>query len=69
MSEDVERQWCKVIYREPDSNSTKVKQGWFSDDGSFVKVVGDAKTSLINKTYIIAIELIHEHSRGGVDES
>ena len=56
-----DKQWSKVIYKEDKNNPlslTKVKQGYFYDEGEFVKVVGDFKTTLIRKENISAIEFI-----------
>ena len=60
MQDETDIQWCKVIYKEPDSEFTKVKQGYFYDDDDFVKVVGDVKTTIIKKTFIVAIEFLHK---------
>ena len=56
-----DKHWSKVIYKEDKNNPlslTKVKQGYFYDEGDFVKVVGDFKTTLIRKENISAIEFI-----------
>ena len=53
-----ERQWAKVVYKEDNSGiNLKIRQGWFSkEDDIFYKVVGDDKTTLINKNSVVAIE-------------
>lgn len=47
--------WKKVLWEEsPDI--VRVSQGYFYDEGDFVKVVGDEKEVLIRKDKIISVQ-------------
>ena len=46
--------WKKVVYEESDGSSA-VRQGYFFDEGEFVRVIGDRTESLIKKDKIISI--------------
>lgn len=46
--------WKKVVYEES-NGEINVKQGYFSEEGNFVKVVGDHSEALIRKDKIISI--------------
>ncbi|MDD4878666.1 MAG: hypothetical protein PHO02_06575 [Candidatus Nanoarchaeia archaeon] len=48
------QEWKKVIYEESEG-ITNIKQGYFSDEGDFIKVVGDHSEALIRKDKIISI--------------
>ena len=46
--------WKKVVYEEP-NGTVGVRQGFFFDDGEYVKIIGDRTESLIRKNRIISI--------------
>lgn len=57
------QQWKKVVYSESDGQ-VNVKQGFFSDEGDFVRVVGDHSEALIRKDKIVSITCKLEEQDG-----
>ena len=47
-------QWKKIVYDEG-NGSVVVRQGYYSEEGDFVRVVGDKTNSLIRKDKVISI--------------
>lgn len=48
------KEWKKVVFEEADGQ-VNVRQGYFSDEGEFIKLIGDHAESLIRKDKIISI--------------
>ncbi|MEM2121917.1 MAG: hypothetical protein QXU20_04645 [Candidatus Woesearchaeota archaeon] len=50
-----DKDFVKVVWQET-PNSVRVIQGYYFDEGEFVRVKGDYKEVLIKKDWIISIE-------------
>ncbi|MGB9748529.1 MAG: hypothetical protein ACP5OZ_05165 [Candidatus Woesearchaeota archaeon] len=50
-----EKEFVKVVWQET-PNSVRVIQGYYFDEGDFIRVKGDYKEVLIRKSRIISIE-------------
>ncbi|MGB9748532.1 MAG: hypothetical protein ACP5OZ_05180 [Candidatus Woesearchaeota archaeon] len=50
-----EKEFVKVVWQET-PNSVRVIQGYYSNEGDFIRVKGDYKEVLIKKDTIISIE-------------
>lgn len=48
------KDWKKVVFEEADGQ-INIRQGYFSDEGEFIRLIGDHTESLIRKDKIISI--------------
>ena len=60
----IDSNWVKIVYKENDTD-VRVKQGFLTDEGNFYKIVGDFKTTFINKNFVIMIEVKNKEETDG----
>lgn len=54
--QDNKLEWKKVLWQETPEADIRVSQGYFYDEGDFIRLVGDSKEVTIRKDRVISIQ-------------